>query len=420
MALGGTCSTQGLARYFVIALAVLVMSVYLPQFYQKAFAIKRIQTRLLYSPVIKKFVMRERLKANKFINRDETGRCYDRITYETLMPFIFYRDMGKLGRLPLSLDGEIFTEDFIKKNRQVFEIRPYELPDHHPQIPLYPLFESQPDVAMLRFPQEVFRISDRIEFINARTNKINEELSQAYTDALEGEGFRFPARLIAGKATNLKPFDEGYFIVDARENVYHLKQVKGKPFCVKTTIPPDTGVKYIKVSENRRKEFYGLLITAEDRLALITYNNYRLIFLPLDGYMPDTMDFRLLVNPVCRTAIYSDDKTIYGVAMDTDYHPIARYKYDIWASRPRFADSVQAALFPFSVRMKGKTASYMTFDLRFNGWTGIIGTGACLVVYLLSLYICRWRLKRVWPDFVIIALTGIYGLISVAIVRPEP
>ena len=164
MALGGTCSTQGLARYFVIALAVLVMSVYLPQFYQKAFAIKRIQTRMLYSPMIKKFVMRERLKDNKFINRDETGRCYDRITYETLMPFIFYRDMGKLGWLPLSLDGEIFTEDFIKKNRQVFEIRPYELPDHHPQIPLCPLFESQPNVAMLRFPQEVFRISDRMEF----------------------------------------------------------------------------------------------------------------------------------------------------------------------------------------------------------------------------------------------------------------
>jgi len=398
------------------------MSVYLPQLYQKIFAERARQIRLLYSPIIKRFVIRERLKNNKFVNWDETGKSYkDRLTYESLLPFIFYKDMELLGKLPITIDGKIFDKDFIKKNRQVFEMKPGMLPNHHPQIQLYPLFESQPHVAMLRFPPDVFRISNnRMEFIDSATNTMNERLTKVFTGALKKAGFRFPAKLIAGKTTNLKPFDEGYFVVDASGNVFHTKRVNGKPFCVKTPIPADMGVRNIKVSENRRSEFYGMLITNKGKIWLITYDNYRLIPLPVEGYDPDTMDFKLIVNPVCRTAIYSDDKTIYGVAMDTHYHITKTYKCNMKTSKAKLADIIYSTLFPFVIQTKSNTSRYVTFNLVWNGWISFVGIALSIFIYILYVSICKFDLKKRWPDLVIILLTGVYGLTAVITIKNEP
>jgi hypothetical protein len=409
------------ARYATIVIAVVIMSVYLPQFYQKIFTAKTGQLRLLYSPVIKRFLIRERLKNNKFVNWDETGKTYDsRLTYETLLPFIYYKDMELLGKLPITIDGKTFDKDFIKKNRQVFEMEPGMLPDHHPQIQLYPLFESRPDVAMLQFPPGAFRISNRMEFIDSPTNTINERLTKVFTDALKKADFRFPAKLIAGKTTNLKPFDEGYFVVDASGNVFHIKRVNGKPFCVKTPIPADIGVRNIKVSENRRREFYGMLITNRGKICLITYDNYRLIPLPVEGYDPDTMDFKLIVNPVCRTAIYSDDKTIYGVAMDTHYRIIATYKYNMKTSKAKLADIIYSTLFPFVIQTKSNASRYVTFNLVWNGWISFVGIALSIFIYIMYVSTCKFDLKETWPDLVIIVLTGVYGLTAAITIKNEP
>jgi asparagine N-glycosylation enzyme membrane subunit Stt3 len=62
----------------------------------------------------------------------------------------------------------------------------------------------------------------------------------------------------------------------------------------------------------------------------------------------------------------------------------------------------------------------MTFDLVLNGWKGVIGIGISVIIYLIFVCVRRLDLKALWPDFVVIALSGIYGLIAVAIVRPDP
>ena len=60
-----------------------------------------------------------------------------------------------------------------------------------------------------------------MEFIVARTNKINEEKSQLFTEALTAEGFIFPADIIAGLPTTRKSHDEGYFITDSEGTLFH-------------------------------------------------------------------------------------------------------------------------------------------------------------------------------------------------------
>ena len=78
-------------------------------------------------------------------------------------------------------------------------------------------------------PDDYFRIGKRMEFIVAKTNKVDEAKSKLFTDALSAEGFAFPANLIAGLPTTRKSKDEGYFLTDSREQLFHIKMIKGQP-----------------------------------------------------------------------------------------------------------------------------------------------------------------------------------------------
>ena len=77
------------------------------------------------------------------------------------------------------------------------------------------------------------------------------------------ENFNFPATRIAGNPTNKKPFDEGYFVVDSKNKLYHIKMVKGKPFCKFTHNPDSLEISYMKISEMSLREFYGFLYTKQ-------------------------------------------------------------------------------------------------------------------------------------------------------------
>ena len=409
-----------LSRYTLIVLAIIVMSIYLPQLYHMIFEKKTGKTQLFFSPVIKKFVFREMVgEGHRFVTQDESGKNYDRQTFETLIPFIYYKNMELWGKLPLTIDGQTFDKQTIKKNRQVFELKPRMIADQSPRIQVFPLLESQPGITRLRFPEDAFRMTNRMEFINVDTNTVDEELTGKFTSALKQAGFVFPPRLASGKVSILKSFDEGFFIVDANGCVFHAKRVKGKPFVVKTPIPADTGVRNIKVSENRKREIYGTLLTKKGELYLISYDNYRLIKLPVLNYNPDTMDFKLLINPLFRTAVYSDDHTIYAVAMDTRYRPISRYQRVMFSGKRTTTDIVYEALFPFYVKTTDKTSDYLRFDLSWNSRLSLIGIAFSLLFSIIVMYARKFDLKKALPDLAIVMFTGLYGLIAVNIIGPE-
>ncbi len=409
-----------LSRYALIVLAIVVMSTYLPQLHRLLFNQKTGKTQLFFSPVIKKFVFREMVgKGHRFVTKDETGKDYDRQTFETLIPFIYYKNMDLWGKLPLKISGRIFDKGTIKKNRQVFELKPRMIADRSPRIQIFPLFESNPGVARLRFPKDIFRMTGRMEFINVDTNEVDKDLSKLFTNALKDAGFTFPARLLSGRVSILKSFDEGYFIVDANESVYHVKRVGGQPLVIKTPIPDNLEIRSIKITENKKREIYGTLLTDKGTLYLITYNDYRLIKLPLIDYNPDTMDFKLLINPLYRTAIYSDDHTIRAVAMDKMYQPVAHYQRVMFSGKKAINDKIFEVLFPFSIKTKDNTSGYLQFDLIRNGCPALIGIFLSLLLGSIVMYKRKIKLKNNWPDLAIIMLTGLYGLIAVTIIEPE-
>lgn len=422
-----------LANAALVVLAVLVMAVYLPMLYGKLFFDRVEKTHLFYSPVTHRFIFMEKIvgpippeslaKAEdhhaETAYRDQDGAWYTRVEFEKRLPFIYYKNMELWGLLPLHLDGQELDKAAIKKNRQVLELKTNDIGPDSTQTPLWPLLESKPGMARLVFPEDRFRMTAHaMQFINADTNTEDKKLTALFTQALKENGFAFPARSVNGKFTILKPFDEGVFLVDADHRVFHVKRQEGLPVVVKTPIDPTLETRHIKISENRRREYYGLLLAGDGSLHLLTCDNYLLVRLPLADYDPDHMDFKLLVNPLFRTAVYSDEINIRAVAMSTDYQPIARFEHRMSKAKKTAAQQVHEALFPFTVQLKQKGGGYLSLPVGTGGIFSLMGMMGSLVLFTIWRYVRRRRLPHL-IEACLVALTGIYGLIAVGLIGSE-
>ncbi len=398
---------------------LVVLAVALPQLYHLAFGVQVARTQLFYSPVRKAFVFREHRGDHNFTYADQHGDTFDRKTFETLIPFIYYKNMEIWGLMPLVLEGRSFDKQTIRANRQVIELKPREVGDRRPEIEVYPLLESNPGQARLRFPEDVFHATeDGLEFVNVDNLAREDGLTDRFTGALTAAGFRFPARLVAGKSTILKPFDEGYFLVDDGGTVFHLKRVDGEPRVVRTSIPSDLDIRHIKLSENKRKVFYGLLLAGEGRLFLISYDDYRLIPLPVDGYDPDSMDYKLLLNPLYPTAVFGNDETIHAVAMTPDFTSVDSYTRPVPGTRDMLHERIARTVFPFAINLEDPTSGYLSWRFRHHGWSGLAGSALALAVFLLLAKVRRTPWRSVWSGVVLTAFGGLFGLVA-AFVMPR-
>ena len=422
-----------LATVALMVLTVIVTAVYLPLLYEKLF-FKRIEkTHLLFSPVTQRFIYKEKIvgpippeafqKAEdhhaEIAYRDANGRYYSRVDFEKNLPFIYYKNMELWGLLPLEFEGRAFDKQAIKQNRQVLELKSAEINDRRPLTPLWPLLESNPGQARLVFPEDRFRMTaEGMAFINADFNRPDPGLSADFTRALKAEGFVFPARSVNGKSTILKPFDEGVFMVDADYRVFHVKRRDGRPVVVRTPIDPVLKTRHIKISENKRREYYGLLLTANDTLHLLTYDGYRLIPLPLEHYDPDRMDFKLLINPLYRTAVWSDAITIRAVALDRDYRPLDRYTHRMSRAVVTPMQKFHEVLFPFSLHLDDGEGGFLRLSLRPGGWLSLIG-----LLTSLGLFAAWFRIRRGYfpaaASLCLVAVTGLYGWIALIFLEAE-
>ena len=419
-----------ISRYALILSAIVVMAVFIPRFYGMAFDQNVGKTHLFYSPVSEKFIWCDKLADPavgsaenahhaSFVYMDEDGTKYSRRQFEEMLPFIYYRNMELWGHLPLHLGGKTFDKATIKATRQVMELKAREIRGRYPGDQLLPLLETNPGMARLVFPEDRFRLTDEMEFVNADFNKRDEALTETFTRSLRAAGFHFPGRFAAGKPSILKPFDEGVFLVDADDAVFHVKRVDGESWVQKTPIAPKGGVWSIKVSENSRREFYGLLLTGDGQLNLLSCDDYALRPLPLEDYNPDTMDFKLIINPMFRTAVYSDDKVIRAVVMDSEFRPLAKYRHYMPAARLSGARKAFAYLTPFTLNLEDPTTGYRVLSLDWHGRNGLASLGLAMGCYIWLVFLRPRKGILMLVDGVLVALTGLYGLVAVAVLPHE-
>jgi len=401
-----------ITRMLLLIIAIIVAAIYLPHFYWMIFDVNIRTPYVMYSAVTDDFMF-YRYRNQDMYYVDNQGKEYSRDQFEELLPLQNYRQLSSSGKMPDSLRGQKIDIREVRDNYITYRVSPEDFDNL--QIQLYPLFESQSGRVRLEMPREFFRITERMEFIDAEKNIINEEISARFTSALTARGFQFPAKLISGNPNPKKAFDEGYFVVDASNAVFHIKQVKGEPFCVKTSIPSDIPIAAIVMREFSLREFYGLLFTQSNDVYLISYNNYQLIKLPIEGYNRDADVFSLSADLFFRVITLRSDSDIRAFVTDRDYTLIKTYS-ETWKTKFEMTRGIVASyLFPFSIELTTVKTKLVNLYFHFSSWHYFLGNIFFFGLVVIGLIWKKESIANNIFELSVILITGLYGLIAVSI-----
>jgi hypothetical protein len=125
--------------------------------------------------------------------------------------------------------------------------------------------------------------------------------------------------------------------------------------------------------------------------------------------------------PLYKMIRYSDMKEMKYVVIDNNYKIVDKYATS-WIPKEEWKSSkIASVLFPFSIERTTRSSDYVQFKVKFNGhlsWIGILF--ALLATFICKRFVYREKLRTNWIDFIIVFGTGIFGAITVLLIRPEP
>lgn len=392
----------------MIFIAVITLAIFIPKLYWTVFE-KPIRKPIMhYSCISKQFMINRGEKEWT----DAKGNQCSRDEYERMLPMMFFKQLLASGTLPDSINGTALDMRAVSKEKSFFRLKVNEVDAPAPQ--LYPLFESRSGRAQLELPQDFFRITWRVDFIDASTNQILEEKSQMFSAALFHNGFVFPAKLISGLPTQRKSCDEGYLIVDSKDQLFHLKMIKGKPFVKKVDIPEGLNFRYIGCVDFKNKNFYAYLVSGKNEIYILTQGDYKLIKWPVEGYDPATCDLKIYGDLFNYTVIIEAEDHIKAIALTPDYQLVDTFT-ESWKTKEQLQEGkIFASIFPAQLSMNSENSKFIRFYLTpSKGMNWLLVNLLLLVIHVTWLYMRKVRLKNHWVDMAVVAVCGIYGFIAI-------
>ena len=405
------------ARIFLLLTGILLLAHYLPAGYWLIAARPQRPPFVFYSCVEQRFLLFR--SGNGEVRRtDPAGNIYEREDFERLLPLDNYQQLYKDGRMPREINGVAVTPEKLRRDRVNLRLKAVALDS--PSVALYPLIESASGRVRLEMPGDVMRLSADLEFLDVKRNTILADKTARFRQAFTTAGFVFPATVVGGNPSTLKPYDEGYFITDATGGIFHLRQEQGEPVLVKISdvVPADerarwTALKprHIHVQEQGNREIRALIVESNGPAYLVIGPDYRLVTLPLQNYDPSTMNLSVRGDMLNRLVTVSSDVYVEAVALNRDYSFADRYIETATPVRDRPAGRLARALFPFTLDFEDDNSGFLGFHIKSGSHV------AWWINSILLLAHAAWLLARKqlhlarWPDMAAVALGGVYGFL---------
>ena len=392
------------SRYILVLTAVLVASIALPAFYWTVFEKVPRSPQIYYSCITGDFIIAD---GNK--RTDPSGKEFTLDEYERVLPLLYFRQLMADGEMPDSINGIKLEAPSISRASSFYRYTPRKLKTPVPT--LYPMLESQSGKVNLAMPDDYFRIEKRMEFIVAKTNRINEEKSALFTDALIEEGFVFPAKIIAGIPTTRKSVDEGYFVTDSGGSLFHIKMIKGEPYVVRIETEEKLDIVYIEAVDLRSREFYCYVFTQNQGIFVVMDEVYDLQRLPIDGFNPEIHVFRINADLFNKCITVLGENWFQAIAVDDMYKVVGTH-YEEWDGLYERAEGKAfASIFPFEIRMKDDNSAFIRFFFKPSpGYRWIIVNLVALIIAFILIRRRGWPIGANIADLLIVGITGIYGL----------
>jgi hypothetical protein len=410
-----------LARFFLAFSGVLLLAYYLPAGYW-LLAEKNIRAPYIQYSCVDEGFLFYRYENESLKMTDAAGHVFTREEFEQKLPLSSWAQLVKDGRMPKTINGIDIPVEKIRRAQFSARLKPEEL--DAPGVDLHPLLEAESGRARLEMPVDFMRLSDRIEFLDPKTNKVIPEKTALFAKAFADAGFVFPVTVIGGNPTNRKPYDEGFFLSDARGEIFRLRQVKGKA----ELLPVIGGLakgeaaqawkeikpRHFVVQESESRELRVLILDQAGRLHLALGPDYRLFTLPLKHYSPSSSVFNLRGDLLNRTVISENEHDVEALAFDRDYKLVKSHEEALIGRDDLATGKLSHYIFPVVFRLEDGSSAF--YRLYFD-WGNPFAFALNAVLLLAALAWAKWRkipLKNRWPDLGAIALGGLFGVIVVA------
>jgi hypothetical protein len=301
----------------------------------------------------------------------------------------------------------------INLNRSFFSYSPTDMVTPDPGD--YPLIESESGRANLEMPQDFFRITWRMEFIDSKSDKILEEKSRLYSAALYKKGFEFPAVKIAGIPTTRKSCDEGYLIIDFKNQLFHLKMIKGNPYIKKIEVPDGLKFKHIACVDFKDKLYYAYLFDTKGDIYILTQEEYELVRLPVGDFDAEANELKIFGDLFNYDVVIAGNGFIRMVVLDKQYRKVNEYR-ETWPVKEEMrAGKIFGFLFPGQVSLTKENSNFINFYFSLSkGFMWLILSCLLIIGHFLIVR-RRGNFKRHLVDFGLILITGIFGFIAVNI-----
>jgi hypothetical protein len=367
------------AIYILVLLFVTIAGLWaIPELVKTASYAKNRYPFVYFSSIEKKLLFREFDGRNEPFH-DDDGKIYTEKEYDTAIPLFNYRQLTVNGEMPDSIDGIAINPRELRIKQIMYRYVPTD--KNTPNPGLYIMYESLPKKAKLESPGDLFRLNDRIEFIDAKTNRVNNAKSNRFQAALLKAGYAFPAQWTSGDLNIRKPYDEGYFSLDAEGRLFHIKMVNGQPFVKNTRIDPHVEPAFFAMEEVADKRLYGFLFDKKGNTYILEADNgkYKTLQLDIDPIDPDRDELLIMGNFLYWTVAVQTASCKHFYALQTESLKRVRYAR-VEAPLNRW-DVVAAKLFPFYLTFRDPHSEYIAPHLHFtapSAWLANILTAIIL------------------------------------------
>ncbi len=397
-----------ISRIFLIALSIAVLSWFLPWLYSLILPDKGSEPYLGYSPIADRWVVTEMDADKQSIIYDladdgvSVRNVYTKNQRDSLLPQMYYTQLLAREQLDDTICGIEVSPRVFKMTSFVFQSYPRDI--NKEQAEVYPLMESMPVRIELEDPKEVMILDGDVKVVDMATNTINESRSNRFSKIFAERGFEFPLTDFSANITARKGYDEGYLMVDAAGDVFHLKQQAGRPYMRKIGMPDGMKAKKVFIMENVDHRNLGFIVDMDNRLFVVEAGSYRLSQIPVGSYNPQTDRITVMGNVFNWTIRISNESGSRWYAIDNDdYALLGTYSYEYEQS---LLSKIEAYIFPFELTFTSTTDCWAYPRVLNLSWMALI-LNVVLAIAMAVVY-RRCRRKAITATVV----TVVFGLFS--------
>ncbi len=377
-----------LARNAVLLLHCLVCAVWIPIALDAALDLRVVRGAVLYSPVTDGFLIQEYLPPwqhdtlpadqaalveHGMVHRTEDGTVISREQFENNLPFLYAEAMRVRGLVPVRVGEESYDLEALRQGKQILGLRPSEVGSNRNDPGLYALLDSRPDRAKLIFPEDRFRLRDRLEFVNADVNAPDPVMTRAANAALDAAGFVFPASAAFGRDTIIKAWDAGWFLVDATGGLFNLRRVRDEFSAARVAFPAGVRPVHVQVQETRDGKVAGLALGDKNDVYLLS-SDLSVKRLACDGYEPTRHWLKVVIDPVSETCVYDDEASITAIRRPHGQEgPITRIERNVPSHAVGPGRAVSWLLAPLRLTLLPEDTGFVSPRLAVGGVWSLAG-----------------------------------------------